>query len=107
MRVLAFPRAAMPLLAAGAMLACQSAHGVAADAWALNGDVGLGAVTVQGPAPGQGDRTRAIPYVYAFQETPWGGVFLDAFGDIVSGGTLLVGKSSQTTWLVALARRFG
>ena len=144
MRVLAFPRAAMPWLAASAMLACQPAHGAAADAWALNGDIGLGAVTVQGPAPGQGDRTRAIPYVYAdlgplfaredtvgvkllpvgwgslevaarissegadsagpglasrrnprpvglgtFQETPWGGVFLDAFGDTVSGGTLL------------------
>ena len=144
MRVLAFPRAAMPWLAASAMLACQPAHGVAADAWALNGDIGLGAVTVQGPAPGQGDRTRAIPYVYAdlgplfaredtvgvkllpvgwgslevaarissegadsagpglasrrnprpvglgtFQETPWGGVFLDAFEDTVSGGNLL------------------
>ncbi len=114
------------------------------DSWTPSGDLGAAALSVQGSAPGQRVRTRAIPYAYAdfgrlfaredtfgakllpvgwgalevvarvstegadsagpgvasrknprpvgvgtFQETPWGGVFLDAFDDTVSGGTLL------------------
>ena len=141
------PRARRALAAASAGLACAVAHGAdgnAIDAWTLDGDLGAALLSVQGSAPGQAARTRAIPYAYAdfgrlfaredtfgakllpvgwgalelvarvstegadsagprvasrknprpvgvgtFQETPWGGVFLDAFRDTVSGGTLL------------------
>ncbi len=140
-----------------ACLPCVAAHGAdtgtgtnapgapdVSDSWALSGDLGAAALSVQGSAPGRRVRTRAIPYAYAdfgrlfaredtfgakllplgwgalevvarvstegadsagphvasrrsprpvgvgtFQETPWGGVFVDAFDDTVSGGTLL------------------
>jgi outer membrane protein len=40
--------------------------------------------------PGLAHRTNPRPVgLGTFQETPWGGVFIDAFVDTVSGGTLL------------------
>ena len=43
-----------------------------------------------GDGPGLAHRTNPRPVgVGTFQETPWGGVFADAFVDTVSGGTLL------------------
>ena len=61
--------------------------------------VGWGALEVVGRAstegsdgdgPGLAHRTNPRPVgLGTFQETPWGGVFADAFVDTVSGGTLL------------------
>ena len=43
-----------------------------------------------GDGPGLAHRTNPRPVgLGTFQETPWGGVFADAFVDTVSGGTLL------------------
>lgn len=43
-----------------------------------------------GDGPGFGHRRNPRPVgLGTFQETPWGGVFIDAFVDTVSGGTLL------------------
>ena len=43
-----------------------------------------------GDGPGLAHRTNPRPVgLGSFQETPWGGVFVDAFVDTVSGGTLL------------------
>ena len=43
-----------------------------------------------GDGPGLAHRTNPRPLgLGTFQETPWGGVFADAFVDTVSGGTLL------------------
>src|ERR1700761_6640408 len=97
-------------LAAGAR-ADESLHYV--------GDLGIGVERTQACAPGASARTWALPYAYGdygrlspegtdsdgpglahrtnprpvglgtFQETPWGGVFVDAFVDSVSGGSLL------------------
>jgi len=53
----------------------------------------VGRVSTEGTdadGPGLAHRTNPRPVgLGTFQETPWGGVFVDAFVDTVSGGTLL------------------
>jgi len=53
----------------------------------------VGRVSTEGTAadgPGLAHRSNPRPLgLGTFQETPWGGVFVDAFVDTVSGGTLL------------------
>ena len=53
----------------------------------------VGRVSIEGAdadGPGVAHRTNPRPVgLGTFQETPWGGVFVDAFVDTVSGGTLL------------------
>ena len=53
----------------------------------------VGRVSTEGTdadGPGLAHRTNPRPLgLGTFQETPWGGVFIDAFVDTVSGGTLL------------------
>ena len=53
----------------------------------------VGRVSTEGTdadGPGFAHRTNPRPLgLGTFQETPWGGVFVDAFVDTVSGGTLL------------------
>jgi outer membrane protein len=53
----------------------------------------VGRVSTEGTdsdGPGRAHRTNPRPVgLGTFQETPWGGVFVDAFVDTVSGGTLL------------------
>ena len=53
----------------------------------------VGRVSTEGTdadGPGLAHRTNPRPLgLGTFQETPWGGVFVDAFVDTVSGGTLL------------------
>ena len=51
-----------------------------------------------GDGPGLAHRANPRPLgLGTFQETPWGGVFADAFVDTVSGGTLL-----EASWAVAV-----
>jgi MipA family protein len=61
----------------------------------------VGRVSTEGTdADGPGLAHRANPRpvgLGTFQETPWGGVFADAFVDTVSGGTLL-----EASWAAAL-----
>lgn len=61
----------------------------------LAGRVSMEGFKIDSPAlPGIGERSNPVPLgLSTFQETPWGGWFLNAFRDTISGGTLL-----EATW---------